>query len=114
MRIFFLAVTVFCIVHFVRTDLTNGTIPLAAFFDEETSCIEETVNQTIAIRTVDGDTIDSLLALYPDPNHNFLERLEQFYKLNPHLKLQEFSAGEQIILPVGSLIEQVCDERTKS
>ncbi|AXH99000.1 hypothetical protein DV702_04190 [Sporosarcina sp. PTS2304] len=110
MRILLLALTVFCIVHFVRVDLTDGTIPLAAFFEEETSCMEETPNHAIVIRVVEGDTIESLFALYPDPAQNFLERLEQFYSINPYLEKQQFQAGEQIKLPIGKPSEPICQD----
>lgn len=110
MRIFLLALAVFCIVHFVRVDLTDGTIPLAAFFDEESSCIKETANHSIVIRAVEGDTIESLFALYPDPTLNFLERLEKFYSLNPHLERQQFLAGEEIKLPLGEQPDTECEE----
>ncbi|PIC65398.1 hypothetical protein CSV79_01900 [Sporosarcina sp. P13] len=114
MRIFLLALAVFCIVHFVRVDLTDGTIPLAAFFEEESSCIEKTPNHTIVIRVVEGDTIESLFALYPDPDQNFLERLEQFYAMNPHLEKQQFQAGEQIQLPIGKQSEPACQDNDKN
>ncbi|MDV6377914.1 hypothetical protein ORD22_06510 [Sporosarcina sp. GW1-11] len=114
MRIFLLALAVFCIVHFVRVDLTDGTIPLAAFFEDESSCIEETPNHAIIIRVVEGDTIESLFALYPDPTQNFLERLEQFYSMNPHLKKQRFQAGEQITLPIGKQSEPACQDSDRS
>lgn len=113
MRILLLALAVFCIVHFVRVDLTDGTIPLAAFFEDGTSCIEEKANPSIVIRAVEDDTIESLFALYPDPTHNFLERLELFYDLNPHLERQELLAGEQIKLPLGEETDPACQETSK-
>lgn len=113
MRIIILALAVFCIVHFVRVDLTDGTIPLAAFFDDDSSCLEETPNHAIFIRVVEGDTIESLFALYPDPSQTFLERLEQFYTMNPHLEKQRFQAGEQIKLPIGKPTEPVCQDNEK-
>ncbi|ARD46789.1 hypothetical protein SporoP37_00090 [Sporosarcina sp. P37] len=113
MRIILLALAVFCTVHFVRMDLTDGTIPLAAFFDDETSCIEEMSNPSIIIRVVEGDTIESLFALYPDPTQNFLERLENFYSLNPHLERQQLLAGEQIKLPISKQADPVCEEGEK-
>ena len=113
MRIILLALAVFCTVHFVRMDLTEGTIPLAAFFEDESSCIEETPNHSIVIRVVEGDTIESLFALYPDSSQNFLERLEQFYSMNPHLERQQFLAGEQIKLPIREQVDPVCEEGEK-
>ncbi|WP_153733188.1 hypothetical protein [Sporosarcina obsidiansis] len=110
MRILLLALTIFCIIHFVRVDLTDGTIPLAAFFEDDSSCLEETVNHSIVVRAVEGDTIESLFALYPDPAHNFLERLEKFYDLNPHLERQKFFSGEQIKLPLGEQPETICQD----
>ena len=110
MRILLVALAVFCTVHFVRMDLTEGTIPLAAFFEEESSCMEETPNHSIVIRMVEGDTIESLFALYPDPSQNFLERLEQFYSMNPHLEKQQFASGESIKLPIGGQAGAVCEE----
>lgn len=109
MRIIVLAAALFCIIYFVRIDLADGTIPLAAFYADESSCTEESINRSIVIRTVEGDTIEALFALYPDPSHNFLERLELFYSMNPHLERQLLLSGEQIKLPLGKS-ETACQE----
>lgn len=111
MRIFLSALLLFAVIHFIRVDLTDGTIPLAAFFDRETSCVEEeSTIHWIPVRTVEGDTIEALFALYPDPDSGFLERLAQFYTLNPHLENQALAAGEQIQLPMPAQEKKSCEK----
>lgn len=102
MRILVLAVVIFIIIHFVRIDLMSGTIPIAAFANQASQSVQcdETETFSIAIASVTGDTIETLFALYPDPTKSFLDRLNDFYKLNPHLQLQDIVGGEKVLLPL--------------
>ena len=65
-------------------------------------CEEET-STSIPVTTVDGDTIETLFALYPDPESSFIDRLSAFYSFNPHLQNQQIIGGEKIVLPLSSL-----------
>lgn len=102
MRILLLAVLLFVTFHFIRMDLVEGTIPLASFTDQQQKqqCDEQTAVKVIPVTTVDGDTIESLFALYPDPATSFVDRLSSFYSLNPHLQNQSLIGGEKIKLPL--------------
>lgn len=100
MRILLLALLLFVTFHFIRIDLVEGTIPLASFKSEKQSCVEQSAFTTIPVTTVEGDTIESLFALYPDPAISFIERLSSFYSLNPHLQNQTLVGGEKIKLPL--------------
>jgi len=106
MRILLIAVALFIVIHFLRIDLAEGTIPTASYNPIEEPCIEETF--TIAVTSVEGDTIESLFALYPDPKSDFIERLSDFYSLNPHLKQQAIIGGEKIKLPLSHLQTEKC------
>lgn len=108
MRILLIAVLLFATIHFIRIDFTEGTIPLAAFQEEATTspCKHET--EYIAVKTVPGDTIESLFALYPDPDTQFIERLADFYTLNPHLEKQGVVGNEKVYMPLSSLREEGC------
>lgn len=106
MRILLIAVALFIVINFIRVDLVEGTIPTASYNPIEEPCIEETF--TIAVTSVEGDTIESLFALYPDPTAGFIERLADFYLLNPHLKQQEMVGGEKILLPLSHLQTEKC------
>ena len=75
MRILLLAVLLFVTFHFIRLDLVEGTIPLASFTHEQQQSCEEQQMTSIPVTTVDGDTIESLFALYPDPESGFIDRL---------------------------------------
>ena len=55
-----------------------------------------------------SDTIESLFALYPDPETTLIDRLTKFYSLNPHLKQQEIIGGEKILLPISASQANKC------
>lgn len=89
-------------------DLAEGTIPLASFMNEPRQCDETEQLTSIPITSVDGDTIESLFALYPDSELDFMERLSTFYSLNPHLQNQQITGGEKIVLPISRNITDSC------
>ena len=109
MRILLLAVVLFIIIHFVHIDLSLGTIPFAAFANQPEQC-EEQETFSIPVTSIEGDTIESLFALYPDPSIGFIERLTEFYVLNPNLRLQNIIGGEKILLPLSRLQSGKCIE----
>lgn len=101
MRILITAVIIFIIIHFIRTDLVEGTIPMPSFDNiEEIQCEDETFS--IAVTSIEGDTLESLFALYPDSEMSIIDRLTEFYILNPHLQLQKIVGGETLKLPLSS------------
>jgi len=110
MRILLIAVVLFIIINFIRIDLAEGTIPMASFNPIQEPCVEETFS--ISVTSVEGDTIESLFALYPDPKTNFIDRLTEFYTLNPHLKLQKIIGGEKLLLPLSHLQTERCPDVT--
>ncbi|MFS0575226.1 hypothetical protein AB1K83_06320 [Sporosarcina sp. 179-K 3D1 HS] len=111
MRIFVLALVLFVTFHFIRIDLAEGTIPLASFMGKVEPCVEEAEFGFIPITTVDGDTIESLFALYPDTEMGFLDRLSSFYSLNPHLQNQKIVGGEKIRLPLTQEEPNACSKK---
>lgn len=107
MRILLFASVIFITIHFIRIDLVEGTIPTNLEITESSQqCEDETFS--IPITSIEGDTIESLIALYPDPETSFIDRLEQFYILNPHLKLQGIVSGDKILLPIPHLQQEKC------
>lgn len=106
MRILLIAVILFAVIHFIRIDFTEGTIPMAAFLDKQAPC-EEGIG-SIPVTTVEGDTIESLFALYPDPEIDLIERLSVFYSLNPHLQKQKIVENEIVRLPLSNLNKNEC------
>ncbi len=108
MRILLIAVLLFATIHFIRIDFTEGTIPLAAFQEEAATSLCKEESQYIAVKTVEGDTIESLFALYPDADIQFIDRLAEFYTLNPHLEKQEMIGNEKVYIPLSSLREERC------
>lgn len=112
MRTLLIAVLLFAAFHVIRMDLVEGTISLASFMDdsEPVSCEEQLAQTSIPVTTVAGDTIETLFALYPDPALSFLDRLNSFYSLNPHLQNQQLVAGEKIDLPLSRIPSGNCTE----
>lgn len=109
MRILLIAVIIFAMIHFIRIDLVEGTIPMPSFVDEVPQpCEEETYS--IVVTSIDGDTVESLFSLYPDPETTFMDRLTEFYTLNPHLQRQSIVGGDKIKLPLSSLQGNNCVE----
>lgn len=109
MKILLIAISLFIIIHFIRIDLVQGTIPTATSPDiEEQTCDEGTF--IIPITSIEGDTIEAIFALYPDPEVSFIDRLSEFYDANPHLKLQDIVPNDRILLPISSLQEDMCPE----
>ncbi|WOV88841.1 hypothetical protein QWT69_06985 [Sporosarcina oncorhynchi] len=108
MRTIIIAALLFLVFHIIRVDLFDGTIPLAAFFGEETPCIEPVIN-VIQVTTIQGDTIETLLSMYPDVESTFVERLSAFYSLNPYLQNQELKGGLTVKLPITKLAQTVCE-----
>lgn len=106
MRILFIAIFLFLLIHAIRIDFVEGTIPQKSNNEQDTACVEET--SFITVTSIAGDTIESLFALYPDPKIPFIDRLEAFYSLNPHLQLQKIVAGDKILLPLSNTTQQGC------
>ena len=108
MRTLLVAVILFITFHIIRMDLGDGTIPLASFFGNEPHC-EKTTMDSIHVTTIQGDTIESLFAMYPDPESTFVERLSTFYSLNPHLRNQELIGGLSVQLPLSKIGREICN-----
>ena len=77
MRILFTAIFLFLLIHAIRIDFVEGTIPKKAASAPEATCNQET--SFITVTSINGDTIESLFALYPDAEVPFMARLENFY-----------------------------------
>ncbi|MFJ8262141.1 hypothetical protein ACIQ4I_09325 [Rummeliibacillus sp. NPDC094406] len=99
MKILVSALIILICAYFIKVDLIEGTISKADFYTVEQKCEKTDKIQTITVTTADGDTWESLFALYPAKDITFAERLELVYKLNPHLLKQSFKPNEQVILP---------------
>lgn len=109
LRILLLAIAIFVTIHFIRIDFLEGTIPTNAAFTHETPCDPENETNSIPITSIEGDTIESLFALYPDPELTFIDRLELFYQLNPHLQKQQIVKGDKINLPLTNKVQEKCN-----
>ncbi|MFJ7953462.1 hypothetical protein ACIQZG_18310 [Lysinibacillus sp. NPDC096418] len=111
MRAFLVTLIIVLVALVVKIDLTEGTLPLAAFYPKETEELCEDLREPtyINIQVIQGDTIHSLFAMQPAKvPMTFPERLQLFYRLNPHLQLQELVAGENIKLPLAFELENTC------
>lgn len=113
MKTLLIAVLLFITFHFIRIDLLEGTIPLASFAEQPNPCEEIEEIGSIPVTTMDGDTIDTLFAMYPIPEMGFIDRLAYFYQLNPHLQNQEIIGGLQIRLPIAVLQIEECNDNDK-
>ena len=89
MRIIGLAVFILIISYIIKTDLLDGTISLAAFSQVESECVKQDQYEIFPVQTMEGDTLLSLFGVYPSEVWiSFPERLETFYKENPHFRNQ--------------------------
>ncbi|TQE92298.1 hypothetical protein [Ureibacillus terrenus] len=102
MRLFLSIAVVIIIITVIKIDLTEGTLPLAAY-SETKECNEQLAVKSVPVITKEGDTVHSLLAEYPtDERISMPERMADFYKFNPHLKKQAIVPGELIKIPIYS------------
>lgn len=113
LRALLVTIAIILIVFVVKIDLTEGTLPLAAFYVEETNepCVEQREPSYISVQVIQGDTLHSLFAIQPAKiPMTFPERLQLFYQLNPHLQLQALVPGETIKLPLSYEFENLCEK----
>lgn len=101
MRIIGLAVLILVCSYIIKMDLLDGTISLAAFSQTEQECVNENKYEVFPVQTIENDTVLSLFGVYPSEVWvSFPERLEAFYKENPHLRNQQIQAGEFVNVPI--------------
>lgn len=113
MRTVIVALLLFTIFHFIRLDIVEGTIPLASFAKTSMPCEEPQAYETIRVRTIEGDTIETLFAMYSMMNIRFMDRLALFYELNPHLQNQAIIGNLEVILPIDHKIAiNSCQDET--
>lgn len=109
MRYLVFTVVFFLVATVVKIDLTEGTVPLAAFSGEEQPCEKQISIKSISVVTALGDSVQSLFAAYPSEiDISLPERLSHFYDLNPHLKNQAMVPGELIKLPIYEKVNGKC------
>lgn len=101
MRILGLAISILLLSYIIKVDLLDGTISLAAFTKTEPDCVQQEDYDVFPVQALEGDTVLSLFGVYPSEVWvSFPERLEAFYKENPHLRNQALQAGEIINVPI--------------
>lgn len=109
LRTILLAFIILLVAYIIKTDLSEGTLSYAAFYNEEESCGEDFTEATVSVQVHEGDTLQSLFALHPSSaDMSFLEQLAIFYKLNPHLRKQALVAGDIVTLPIFEQSEKQC------
>lgn len=109
MRFLLFTVVFFLIAAVIKIDLTEGTVPLAAFTEEQTQCNQQITITSVSVVTTAGDSVQSLFAAYPsEVDISLPERMAQFYELNPHLKKQAMVPGELIKIPIYDKRVQNC------
>ncbi|MCZ8536040.1 hypothetical protein M9R32_02390 [Paenisporosarcina quisquiliarum] len=109
MRIIGLAILILLLSYVLKVDLLDGTISLAAFSQSEAECIQEEEYDVFPVQTLEGDTVLSLFSVYPSEIWiSFPERLEAFYKENPHLRNQTLRAGEIVDVPIYKDTQKSC------
>ncbi|RHW38532.1 hypothetical protein D1B33_06550 [Lysinibacillus yapensis] len=111
MRFLLFTVVFFLIAAVIKIDLTEGTVPLAAFdtAQEIQACEQQISIKALSVATNAGDTVQGLLAAYPsEVEVSYPERMAQFYELNPHLQKQSMVPGELIKIPIYDKIKNEC------
>lgn len=111
MRYLLYTVIIFIVAAIIKIDLTEGTVPLAAFSTEQQQCNDQISVKYTTVVTVPGDSVQSLLATFPsDVDLSIPEKMAHFYELNPHLQKQAIVPGETIKLPIYVSVEGHCEE----
>src|SRR5699024_12626338 len=100
MRLLLSACLLFIVIHIVRIDLESGTIPTVTHASGEQNCENET--SELVVTSLHDDTIESVFALYPDQHMTFMERLQLFSKLNPHLQIHQVNGGLEINITINT------------
>ena len=109
MRYLLYTVLIFIVASVIKIDLTEGTVPLAAFSQEQQQCNDQISVKYTSVVTVPGDSVQSLLAAYSsDVDLSIPEKMAKFYELNPHLQKQAIVPGETIKLPIYSNVDDHC------
>lgn len=109
MRYLLYTVLFFIVATVVKIDLTEGTVPLAAFSSEQQPCNEQFSVKYTSVVTVPGDSVQSLLAVYSsNVELSTPEKMAHFYELNPHLQKQAIVPGETIKIPVYHQVNEHC------
>ncbi|HWL22945.1 MAG TPA: hypothetical protein VNR38_04220 [Ureibacillus sp.] len=114
MRYIMITAIIFVIAFVIKIDLTEGTLPIAAFDNPKAmqKCEKEYTIKTIPVITELGDSPQSLFAAYPSEiKVSVPERLAQFYQLNPHLQKQALLPGELIKIPVYVNVYNNCSKQ---
>lgn len=109
MRIIGLAILILVLSYIIKVDLLDGTISLASFSQPESVCVESNKYEIFHVQTLEGDTVLALFGVYPSEVWvSFPERLEAFYKENPHLRNQLLQPGELVKVPVYKDTKSTC------
>nr|WP_106779930.1 hypothetical protein [Lysinibacillus timonensis] len=111
MRYLIITAIIFIIAFAVKEDLTDGTLPLAAFENPKVQqqCEKQYSIKAIPVITENGDSPQSLFAAYPSEIEiSLAERLAEFYQLNPHLQKQAMVPGELIKIPIYVSVNNNC------
>ena len=105
------AILCILIAFIIKVDLQEGAINYTKF--KETISCEETFDiDEVRVKIQEGDTIYSLFATTSSPvNISFIERLTQFYQLNPHLKNQSLIPGEYVYVPIVKQVKEECSDK---
>lgn len=102
MRFVISTIVIFLVAFAIKVDLTEGTVPLTNMeINQQTDCPETYDLQYVTVLTIEGDTVQGLLATYSSFDYvSSPERLAHFYQLNPHLKNQKLIPNEYVKVPV--------------
>lgn len=104
------AIVCILIAFVIKVDLQEGAINYTSLKETE-SCEDTLVIDEVRVKIQDGDTIYTLFATTSSPiDVSFIERLTQFYQLNPHLKNQSLLAGEYVYIPIVKEVKEVCSD----
>ena len=105
------AILCILVAYIIKVDLQEGAINFTSI--KETNSCEETFEiDEVRVKIQEGDTIYTLFATTSSPiNISFIERLTQFYQLNPHLKNQSLLPGEYVYVPIVKQMKQECSDK---
>lgn len=97
----FVIICILLVLGFViQYDLRHGALNHTNFYNH-TECETEEIVQFVQTKIQAGDTIHSIFNnVSSEVEFPFIERLANFYELNPHLQKQPLVTGDFVKVPI--------------
>lgn len=107
-RYIYFAIIILLIAYIVKVDLDTGAITYTDLLETK-ACTNTLEVEMVRVKVQQGDSIYSLFAQTSSPIEiPFIDRLTEFYKMNPHLRNQTLQIGDFIYIPIKKIGNTSC------